>query len=112
MSNLVFLPAYRIAQGIRDRTFSAVEVLEAYLAWITKHNLKLNAIATLDEARARTRAKEADEALARGEVWGALHGVPITVKDALETEGLRTTCNYLPLANYVPQQDAIAVARL
>ena len=112
MSNLVFLPAYQIAQGIRDRTFSAVEVLEAYLAQIAEHNSKLNAIATLDEARARKRAKDADEALARGEIWGVLHGVPITVKDALETEGLRTTCNYQPLANYVPQQDAIAVARL
>ena len=68
-------------------------------------------IATLDETRARKRAKEADEALARGEIWGALHGVPITVKDALETERLRTTCNYQPLANYVPQQYTIAVAR-
>ncbi len=112
MSNLVFLPAYQIARGIRARTFSAVEVLEAYLAQIAQHNSKLNAIATLDETRARKRAKEADEALARGEIWGALHGVPITVKDALETEGLRTTSNYQPLANYVPQQDAIAVARL
>ncbi len=77
MSNLVFLPAYQIAQGIRDhavpakadRTFSAVEVLEAYLAQIAEHNSNLNAITTLDEARARKRAKEADEALARGEVW-------------------------------------------
>ena len=112
MSNLVFLSAYLIAQGIRDRAFSAVEVLEAHLVQIGKHNSKLNAISTLDEARAKKRAKEADEALARGEIWGALHGVPITVKDALETEGLLTTCNYQPLANYIPQQDAIAVARL
>ncbi|MDJ0570050.1 MAG: amidase family protein [Pleurocapsa sp. MO_192.B19] len=73
MSNLVFLPAYQIAQGIRDRTFSAVEVLEAYLAQIAEHNSKLNAIATLDEARARKRAKDADEALARGEIWGLCH---------------------------------------
>lgn len=53
MSDLVFLPAYQIARGIRERTFSAVEVLEAYLAQIANYNSKLNAIATLNEARAK-----------------------------------------------------------
>lgn len=112
MSSLTFTSAHQLAQMIRDRKVSAVEVLEAYLTQIAKHNSKLNAICTLDEDNARTRAKLADEALARGENWGALHGVPITIKDIFETAGLRTTAGYIPLKDYVPQQDATAVARL
>ncbi|MEZ2227673.1 amidase [Microcoleus sp.] len=112
MSSLTFASAHQLALMIRDREVSAVEVLDAYLTQIAKHNSKLNAICTLDEDNARTRAKLADEALAKGENWGALHGVPITIKDIFETAGLRTTAGYIPLKNYVPQQDATAVARL
>ena len=112
MSNLVFLSAHQLARMIRDREVSAVEVIEAHLAQITQHNTKLNAICTLDEDNTRARAKLADEALARGENWGALHGVPITIKDIFETAGLRTTAGYIPLKDYVPQQDATMVARL
>lgn len=112
MSDLVFTPAYKLAHMIRDRNISSTEVLEAYLNQIAKYNPQLNAIATLNEKNARTRAKEADEALARGENWGVLHGVPITVKDTLETEGLLTTAGYKPLKNYIPAQDATVVARL
>lgn len=110
--SIVFATASQLAQMIRDKEVSAVEVLEAYLKQIDKHNGKLNAIATLNLEKARIKAKDADEALARSENWGILHGVPITVKDALETKGLLTTCNDRSLANYIPQQDAIAVARL
>jgi amidase len=112
MTDLTFVPAHQLAQMIRDRQVSAVEVLDAYLAQIAKHNSKLNAICTLDEENARTRAKQADEALARGEIWGALHGVPVTIKDIFETAGLRTTAGYIPLKDYIPQQDATVVARL
>jgi amidase len=107
-----FSTATEIASAILLRRVSASEVLAIYLARIAKHNPALNAICTLDEAGARARAKEADAALARGELWGPLHGVPITIKDALETAGLRTTGGYPPLANYVPKKDATAVARL
>ncbi|MBD2258428.1 amidase [Pseudanabaena sp. FACHB-2040] len=112
MTNLAFASAHQLAQMICDRTVSAVEVLEALLTQIAKHNSKLNAICTLDEDRARSRAQEADEALARGDVWGPLHGVPITIKDIFETAGLRTTSGYIPLKDYIPQADATAVARL
>ena len=112
MADLAFLPAYQLAQMLRDRTLSSIELLDDYLAQIAQHNDQLNAICTLNEEKARIRAQEADEALARGENWGALHGVPITIKDFFETEGLRTTAGYLPLKNYVPDQDATVVARL
>ena len=110
--SIVFATVSQLAQMIRNREVSAVEVLDAYLEQINQHNSKLNAIATLDAERSKKRSKEADEALAKGENWGRLHGVPITVKDALETKGLLTTCNDKSLANYIPQKDAIAVERL
>lgn len=112
MNNLVWLSAHQLAWMIRDRTVSSVEVLDAHLTQIAKHNSKLNAICTLDADNARARAKLADEANSRGENWGILHGVPITIKDIFETAGLRTTAGYIPLKDYVPQQDATVVARL
>jgi amidase len=112
MTHLIFASASQLAQMIRDRQVSAMEVLEAYLAQIATHNSKLSAICTLDEEKARVRAKQADEALVRGENWGALHGVPVTIKDIFETAGLRTTAGYIPLKDYIPQQDATVVARL
>lgn len=112
MSQAIFLSASQLAQAIRSRELSAVEVLGAHLDHIARHNPALNAIVTLDEERARQRAKEADAALARGEIWGPLHGVPVTIKDVFETAGLRTTSSFRHLANYIPRRDATVVARL
>ena len=112
MNNLMFTTAQTLAMDIRHRRVSATEVLEAHLAQIARHNPALNAIITLDEERARKRAEEADAALSKGEVWGPLHGVPVTIKDAIETAGLRTTGGYPPLADYVPSIDAPVVSRL
>ena len=95
-----------------DLSESLVEVLDAYLAQIDKHNSNLNAICTLDAAQALSRAKQADKALARGESWGILHGVPLTVKDLFETSGLRTTSGSMALCNYIPPNDATVVSRL
>jgi amidase len=107
-----FSSATEIAAAIRLRRFSASDVLDLYFERIKKHNPALNAICTLDEAGARSRAREADAALGRGEAWGPLHGVPMTIKDALETAGVRTTGGYPPLSSHVPKKDATAVARL
>ncbi|MEZ4522117.1 MAG: amidase family protein [Thermomicrobiales bacterium] len=112
MKDLTFASATEQADAIRDRQVSAVELLDAHLARIEQHNPTLNAIVTLDMDRARKRAKEADEAQAQGEFWGLLHGVPVTIKDAIATEGIRTTGGFEPLAEYVPAEDAPVVARL
>ncbi|MFQ4146477.1 amidase [Chlorogloeopsis sp. ULAP02] len=112
MSSLVFWTANQMAQAIRDRQVSAQEVLEAHLQQIATHNAKVNAIVTLDEERARQQAKAADEAIARGEIWGALHGVPMTVKDCYETAGMRSTCGCKKFFNYIPAQDATIVSRI
>ena len=107
-----FASAQEVAAAIRDRRVSAVEMVDAYLARIARHNPALNAIVTLDEETAHARALEADAALARGENWGPLHGVPVTIKDSFATAGLRTTSGFAPLGNYVPAVDATVVARL
>jgi amidase len=112
MNGLTFLTGHELASAICQREVSCEEVLQAHLDWIARHNPAVNAIVTLDEEPARRRAKEADEALARGETWGPLHGVPVTIKDVFETAGVRTTASFKPLADYVPKQDATVVRRL
>ena len=106
------LTAEELALGIRLRRWSAQEVLDAHLARISVKNPELNAIVLVDEEGARKRAAEADAAIRRGECWGPLHGVPVTIKDAFSTAGLRTTAGFPPLAEYVPPQDATVVARI
>lgn len=101
-----------MAKAIRDRQVSAQDILEAHFQQIKAHNAKLNAIVTLDEEHARKQAKAVDEAIARGEIWGALQGVPITAKDCYETAGLRSTCGYKKFFDYIPAQDATIVARM
>jgi amidase len=112
MAYLVYRTACELTRMMRDREASAEEVLEAHLRQIAKCNQPLNAIVTLDEEGARRRAREADEALARGEVWGPLHGVPVTIKDSFETTGIRTTSGFPALKAHVPTEDATVVARL
>ncbi len=97
---------------IRAGHLSAREVVAAHLTQIAAHNPALNAVVTLDAERASERARQADDAYARGELWGPLHGVPFTLKDAHATAGLRTTTGFPPLANYVPKEDGTVAARL
>jgi amidase len=112
MDDLVFASATELAAWIRQRQVSATELVDAYLARIARYNPSLNAIVTLDEERARKRAREADAALARNETWGPLHGVPITLKDGHSVAGMRTTAGFEPLADYVPHEDGTVAARL
>jgi len=112
MIEIAFSSTTQLAAAIRAGQASAVEVLEAHLAQIDAHNPALNAIVTLDAEKAHTRAREADAARARGEVWGPLHGVPFTLKDAHATAGMRTTTGAPWLADQVPQEDGAVAARL
>src|SRR2546421_1238906 len=112
MKDIVFSSTTQLANAIRAGHVSASEVLEAHLEHIATHNPTLNAVITLDAEQARKQAREADEVLARGEVWGPLHGVPFTLKDAHATAGMRTTTGFPPLADYVPQEDSTVTARL
>lgn len=104
--------ASELAEAIRTKHLSSRDVVEAYLDRIAVINPKLNAIVQLTTESARRQAAAADAALARGAVVGPLHGVPVTIKDTLETEGVICTGGTLGRAHYVPKADATAVARL
>ena len=104
--------ASELAEAIRSKKLSSKEVVEAHLERIAAVNPKLNAVVQFTAETARTQAAEADAALARGEIKGPLHGVPMTIKDTLETEGVICTGGTKGRANYVPKADATAVARL
>lgn len=101
-----------LAGRIRTKQIASREALDGCLERIERRNAALNAVVTLDVERARERAILADDALARGEVWGPLHGVPVTIKDAFSVQGVRTTGGYTAYAEHVPDQDAVAVSRL
>jgi amidase len=105
------LPARQLAARLRAGQVTSVDVLDAHLARIEKHNPELNAVVSVDAERARRQAEEADNALRRGEILGRLHGVPMTIKDAYDVAGLRTTVGS-PILDRVPDQDSTVAARL
>jgi amidase len=111
MTDLHVQPIVRLAELIRNRAVSPVDVTQACLDRIDRINPQLNAIVTL-APDAIENAKEAEDAIVRGDVPGPLHGVPITIKDTIKTAGLRTTSGSVLRAEFIPQRDATAVARL
>ena len=111
MSELTTASLSTIVELIRTREVSPVEVAEAYLDQIARLNPKLNAIVTI-APDVMDRARAAEAAVMRGDELGSLHGVPITIKDTIETAGLRSTSGSVLRKDYVPEVDAPAVARL
>ncbi|MFQ5790870.1 MAG: amidase, partial [Acidobacteriota bacterium] len=109
---LVFSSAASLARAIRGKKVSSEEVVRACLARIEVVNPHLNAVVTLVAEASLARAREADAALARGELQGPLHGVPMTIKDSLDTAGVITTGGTRGRASFVPTEDATVVARL
>ncbi len=101
----------KLVEAIRTRKISPVEVAEDYLRRISELNPSLNAIITV-APDVMDSAREAEAAVMRGDDLGALHGVPLTIKDTIETAGLRTTSGSTIRADYVPTVDAPAVTRL
>src|ERR1700760_627365 len=107
-----FKSATEIARLIRERKASALELLDHFLGRVAKYNPRLNAIIWLDAERARARAKAADAALAKGEVWGPLHGVPMTIKESYNVAGSPTTWGDPKFKDNVAATNALAVDRL
>jgi amidase len=101
-----------LARAIRTKQISAVEAVDRLLERIEAVNPKLNAVVQLRADAARAEARAADQALARGTVRGPLHGVPMTIKDSLDTAGLSTTGGTKGRATFVPAEDATVVKRL
>ena len=112
MDELIFSSAKNMAEAMRDKKVSAVEVVDAHIKRIKEINPKLNGVVQLSAEKARSEAREADAALARGELKGPLHGVPMTTKDSIAIAGMISTAGTLGRKSHVSQEDATVVARL
>ncbi len=112
MSHLWQKPATELARLIADRKVSSVEVVEAHLHRIEAVNPKVNAIVRVLADEARAGAALADQAVARGDRLGPLHGVPFTVKENIDVAGLPTTWGVPALSGAVVPMDAPVVQRM
>jgi amidase len=110
---ICFLKATELAALIREKKLSAREVMQAHLRQIERVNSKVNAIVTqVPEEELMAQARAADDAVAKGQPLGPLHGLPVGVKDLAETKGIRTTYGSPLFRDYVPDHDAVVVERM
>jgi len=108
---ILYRSAFELARDIKKRELTSREVLAFFLKRVEQFNPKLNSVVQLDLDRARRRADEADAAASRGEDWGPLHGVPLTVKDAFVTEGIVSTNGMPEFKDFIPNRNADGVQR-
>ena len=112
MKELAKRSATQLVKAIKDKQISSVELVEFFIERYHRLNPKINAIVATDFDAALKRAQMADEALARGEDWGPLHGLPMTLKDGFETTGFPTTFGSPIFKNYMPAQNGEVVQSL
>ena len=112
MTQLFEHGAFELGAAIKRRTLSSSETLEALLERVDRWNPLVNAVVCLDRDGAGRRAAAADAAAARGESWGPLHGVPITIKDSFEVVGMPTTSGSPTLSEHQATSNTIAVQKL
>ncbi len=112
-NEICFMRATDLAAMIRENKLSAREVMQAHLRQIERVNPRVNAIVTLvDESKLMEQARAADDIIARGDLVGPLHGLPVGVKDLTETTGIRTTYGSPLYRDFVPDHDALVVERM
>jgi len=112
MPALNFLSAVAMAERIRGKELSPVELLEAHLAQIERLNPQLNAFVEVNAEGARRQARAAEAAALRGEFAGPLHGVPLSIKSSIAVRGMRCESGTKLRAGYMVRRDAPLVARL
>jgi amidase len=112
LSDIAFLPAHQLAGMIRSREIGCLELLEHHLRRVERFNPRLNAIIWMDAEGARARARAADAAIARGELWGPLHGLPLTIKESFDLEGAPTTWGIPAMRGNFAHSNAVATQRL
>ncbi len=112
MTQLAFESATILVQKIKQREITSVALLEHFLDRVDTHNPTLNAVVVDVRERAMARAKAADEALANGEDWGPLHGLPMTIKESYNLKGTPTTWGTPDWKDNIASEDALAVQRL
>ena len=111
MSQQPFESAVELAKAIREKRVSSLEITDLYIDRIERYDPDINAVVVKDFERAREAARRADKDLAGGRAQGQLHGVPMTIKEAYDVEGLPTTWGVPELKNNIATMDADLVAR-
>lgn len=101
-----------LLQALSDQAISSEQLLQALFERVDQLNPKLNTVVAQDREGAMARAREADAARARGESWGPLHGLPMTIKDTFEVVGMPATAGAPMWAKHFPDRHAEAVQRL
>ena len=109
MNNLIFEPMHVVAERLRRREVSSLELTEAALAQVERWGERINPFVLLTADLALEMARERDAELADGVDRGPLHGIPVVLKDLLETKGIRTTGGSKTLIDHVPDEDAPVV---
>ena len=112
MLDVPFRSARQLARDIRQKKIGCLELLDLYIARVEKYDTALNAVVVRDFERARTRARAADRGLSRRQVWGPLHGVPMTIKESYDVEGLPTTWGVAAYAKNIATKNSVVVDRL
>lgn len=112
MTDIEYRGAKQLVEAIGRGEVRSADVLEHYLGRVEAHNGQINAVVATDADAARARAEAADAAAARGESWGPLHGLPMTVKDTFEVVGMTCTAGAPELKDHRPARHATAVERL
>ena len=112
MTDVTFASATDLVAMIKTRKISSVELLAHYFKRVDQYNGPINAVIAQDRDGARERAKAADTALSRGEDWGPLHGVPMTVKESYDVAGYKTTWGVPEMKDNLATQDALSIRRL
>ena len=110
--DIPFLSAAELSTAIKSKEVSPVEATEAYLQRIDRLNPTLHAYLTVCADEAMSAARESEEAMARGEYRGPMHGIPVTVKDQVNSKGIRTTCGSPIFWDNVPDEDGAVLANL
>lgn len=111
-TDLCFTPAVALAELIRRRAISPVEIIRAVLERTERLNPRLGAYVLVHAERALEQARQAEQAVMGSQPLGPLHGVAVSIKDNLGTAGDRTTFGSRLLAEFIPPEDAPSVARL
>src|SRR6516225_6029553 len=112
-SEIVMMDGCALANAIRSKQVSCVEVMTAYLDHIENMNPHVNAIVALEDGDSLlAQARVSDQQLARGDPVGSLHGFPFATKDLIPVKGLRMTMGSLILKDFIPDADSVMAERL
>lgn len=112
MDSMHYKPAHQLLTDLEAGRITSENLTKALLERIRQQNGRINAVITLDEARALSQAREADKQRAAGQATGRLHGLPMTLKDTWEVAAMTTTAGAPALQSHVPEQHADIARRL